>query len=132
MAAARHLAAVDPRPKFKNQKKAANPLRRNLVADLQRNPLPPNPLAAKNPAGRKRRSDLQKVRQMPSQTPLLKAASERIDASQGKIFFEKSLAQQTIGDRVTSPRAVLRLRGNLAGQVFGIRGRSDDSVKIFP
>ena len=72
------------------------------------------------------------VRQMPSQTPLLKAASARIDASQGKIFFEKFLAQQTIGDKVAAPRAVLRLRGNLAGQVFRIRGRSDDSVKIFP
>ncbi len=71
------------------------------------------------------------VRQMPSQTPLLKADSARIDASQGKIFFEKFLAQQTIGDKVTAPRAVLRLRGNLAGQVFRIRGRSDDSVKIF-
>ena len=72
------------------------------------------------------------VRQMPSQTPLFKAASARIDASQGKIFFEKFLAQQTISDKVASPRAVLRLRGNLAGQVFRIRGRSDDSVKIFP
>jgi hypothetical protein len=56
----------------------------------------------------------------------------RIDASQGKIFLEKFLAQQTIGDKITVPRAVLRLRGNLAGQVFRIRGRSDDSVKIFP
>ena len=72
------------------------------------------------------------VRQMPSQTLLLKAASARIDPSQGKIFFEKSLAQQTIGDKVTAPRAVLRLRGNLAGQVFRIRGRSDESAKIFP
>jgi len=72
------------------------------------------------------------VRQMPTQTPHLKAESARIDASQGKIFFEKFLAQQTIGDKVTAPRAVLRLRGNLAGQVFRIRGRSDDSVKIFP
>jgi len=72
------------------------------------------------------------VRQMPSQTPFLKADSARIDASQGKIFFEKFLAQQTISDKLTAPRAVLRLRGNLAGQVFRIRGRSDDSVKIFP
>jgi hypothetical protein len=70
--------------------------------------------------------------ELPSQTPLLKADSARIDASQGKIFFEKFLAQQTIGDKVTAPRAVLPLRGNLAGQVFRIRGRSDDSVKIFP
>jgi hypothetical protein len=69
---------------------------------------------------------------MPSQTPFLKADSARIDASQCKIFFEKFLAQQTITDKVTAPRAVLRLRGNLAGQVFRIRGRSDDSVKIFP
>ena len=72
------------------------------------------------------------VRQMPSQAPLLQSDSARIDASQGKIFFEKFLAQQTIGDKVTAPRAVLRLRGNLAGQVFRIRGRSDDSAKIFP
>ena len=72
------------------------------------------------------------VRQMPFKTPLLKADSARIDASQGKIFFEKFLSQRTIGDKVTAPRAVLRLRGNLAGQVFRIRGRSDDSVKIFP
>jgi hypothetical protein len=72
------------------------------------------------------------VRQLPSQTPLLKSDLARIDASQGKIFFEKFLAQQTIGDKVTAPRAVLRLRGNLAGQVFRIRGRSDESVKIFP
>jgi hypothetical protein len=72
------------------------------------------------------------VRQMPSQAPLLQAASARIDASQGKIFFEKFLVQQTIGDKLTAPRAVLHLRGNLAGQVFRIRGRSDDSVKIFP
>lgn len=72
------------------------------------------------------------VRQLPSQTPLLKAQMARIDPSQGKIFFEKFLAQQTIGDKVTAPRAVLRLRGNLAGQVFRIRGRFDDSVKIFP
>ena len=72
------------------------------------------------------------VRQMPSQTPLLKAASARIDASQGKIFFENFLAQQTNSDKVSAPRAVLRLRGNLAGQVFRIRGRSDESGKIFP
>jgi hypothetical protein len=72
------------------------------------------------------------VRQMPSQAPLLQAASARIDASQGKIFFEKFVARQTISDKVTFLRAVLRLRGNLAGQVFRIRGRSDDSVKIFP
>ena len=36
------------------------------------------------------------MRQMPSQTLLLKADSARIDTSQGKIFFEKFLAQQTI------------------------------------
>ena len=72
------------------------------------------------------------VRQLTSQNPFLKADSARIDASQGKIFFEKFLSQQTISDKVTAPRAVLRLRGNLAGQVFRIRGRSDDSVKIFP
>ena len=69
---------------------------------------------------------------MPSQTPFLKSDSARIDASQGKMFFEKFLATQTSGDKVNAPRAVLRLRGNLAGQVFRIRGRSDDSVKIFP
>ena len=72
------------------------------------------------------------VRRLPSQTPLLKAESARIDASQGKIFFEKFLAQQTIVEKITASRAVLRLRGGLAGQVFRIRGRSDDSVKIFP
>ena len=72
------------------------------------------------------------VRQMPSQTPLLKAQMARIDASQGKIFFEKFVARQTISDKVTFLLAVLRLRGNLAGQVFRIRGRSDDSVKIYP
>ena len=72
------------------------------------------------------------VRQLLFRSPLLKADSARIDTSQGKIFFEKFLARQTIGDKVTAPRAVLRLRGNLAGQVFRIRGRSDDSVKIFP
>ena len=69
---------------------------------------------------------------MQSQTPFLKAASARIDPSQGKIFLEKFLAQQTIGDKITASRAVLRLRGNLAGQVFRIRGRSNESVKIFP
>jgi hypothetical protein len=72
------------------------------------------------------------VRQLPFHNPLCKSDLARIDASQGKIFFEKFLAQQTIGEKVTAPRAVLRLRGNLAGQVFRIRGRSDDSVKIFP
>ncbi len=72
------------------------------------------------------------VRQLPSHTFLLKAESARIDASQGKIFCEKFLAQQTIGDKVTAPRAVLRLRGNLSGQVYRIRGRSDDYLKIFP
>ena len=72
------------------------------------------------------------VRQLPSQTPLLKADSARIDASQGKIFFKKFLAQQTIVDNISAPRAVLRLRGNLAGQVFRVRGGSDDSVKVFP
>jgi hypothetical protein len=72
------------------------------------------------------------VRQLPSQTPLLKADSARIDAFQGKIFFEKFLATQTSGDKINAPRAVLRLRGNLAGQVFRIRGRSDESDKIFP
>jgi hypothetical protein len=72
------------------------------------------------------------VRQKPSQTLLLVADSARIDASQGKIFFEKFLSRQTISHKITAPRAVLRLRGNLAGQVFRIRSRSDDSVKIFP
>ncbi len=72
------------------------------------------------------------VRQMPSQVLLLKSNSARIDTSQGKIFFEKFLAQQTISEKITVSCVVLRLRGNLAGQVFRIRGRSDDSVKIFP
>jgi hypothetical protein len=56
----------------------------------------------------------------------------RIDASQGKIFLEKFLAQHSSKDNISSPRAVLRLRGNLSAQVFRIRGRDDDSVKIFP
>ena len=72
------------------------------------------------------------VRQMPSQTSLLSAQMARIDASQGSIFFEKFLAQQTISIKISALRAVLRLRGDFAGQVFRIRGRSDDSVKIFP
>ena len=72
------------------------------------------------------------VGQMPSQNLLLEADSARIDPSHGQIFFENPLAQQTIVDKVAASRPVLRLRGNLAGQVFRIRGRSDDSVKIFP
>jgi hypothetical protein len=72
------------------------------------------------------------VSQATAQSPLFQAQMARIDAPQGKIFFEKFFTQQTISDKVTFPRAVLRLRGNLAGQVFRIRGRSDDSVKIFP
>lgn len=72
------------------------------------------------------------VRQIPSQTRLLAADSARIDASQGKIFFEKLLTELTIENKVTASRAVLRLRGNLAGQVFRIRGRSDESMIIFP
>ena len=128
----RHLKKeANPTPQRNPAGDQQNPLRRNPAADLPRNPLPPNPLAGKNPAER-RRSDFQKVRQLPFRPPLLKAASARIDPSQGKIFFEKFLAQQTIGDKVSAPRAVLRLRGSLAGQVFRIRGRSDDSVKIFP
>jgi hypothetical protein len=72
------------------------------------------------------------VSQSTAQSPLLQAQMARIDAPQGKIFFEKFLATQTSGDKINAPRAVLRLRGNLAGQVFRIRGRDDDSVKIFP
>jgi len=72
------------------------------------------------------------VSQATMQSPLLKAQMARIDAMQGKIFLEKFLATQTTGNKVSSPRAVLRLRGDLAGQVFRIRGRADDSVKIFP
>jgi hypothetical protein len=67
-----------------------------------------------------------------AQSPLLQAQMARIDAQQGKIFFENFLATQTSGDKVYALRPVLRLRGGLAGQVFRIRGRSDDSVKIFP
>lgn len=47
-------------PKSKNQKKVevkVSPLPKNPVVQHPRNPLPPNPLAAKNPAGRKRRSN---------------------------------------------------------------------------
>jgi hypothetical protein len=72
------------------------------------------------------------IRESPAQYPLLQAGSARIDASQGKIFLEKFLAQHSNKDNISTPRAVLRLRGNLAGQIFRIRGRSDDSVKIFP
>ena len=67
-----------------------------------------------------------------AQSPLFEAQMARIDAPQGKIFFEKFLATQTSGNKVNAPRAVLRLRGNLAAQVFRIRGRDDDSAKIFP
>ena len=72
------------------------------------------------------------IRQSPAQAPLFQAGSARIDASQGKIFLEKFLAQRENGDSICTPRSVLRLRGGLAGQVFRIRGRSDESVKIFP
>jgi hypothetical protein len=72
------------------------------------------------------------VSRVTAQSLLIQAQMARIDAQQGKIFFEKFLAKQTSGDKVNAPRAVLRLRGNLAGQVFRIRGRGDDSVKIFP
>jgi hypothetical protein len=72
------------------------------------------------------------VSQATARSPLLQAQMARIDATQGKILFEKFLATQTSGDKFNVPCAVLRLRGNLAGQVFRIRGRSDDSVKIFP
>ena len=72
------------------------------------------------------------IRESPAQYPLFQAKSARIDASQGKIFFEKFLVQHSNTGNTSTPRAVLRLRGDLAGQVFRIRGRSDDSVKIFP
>jgi hypothetical protein len=72
------------------------------------------------------------VRQLQSQTPFLKSDSARIDASQGKIFFEKFLAQHSNVGNIFILRAVMHLRGNLAGQVFRIRSRSDDSVKNFP
>ncbi len=72
------------------------------------------------------------VSQSTAQAPLLQAQMARIATPKGEIFFDKFLATQTYGDKVTAPRAVLRLRGNLAGQVFRIRGRSYNSVKIFP
>ena len=72
------------------------------------------------------------IRESPAQYPLFQAKSARIDASQGKIFFEKFLAQHSNTGNISTPRAVLCLRGNLAGQVFRIWGRSDESVKIFP
>jgi hypothetical protein len=51
------VAVAVAQPKSRNQKKvAASPLPKNLVVQHPRNPLPPIPLAAKNPAGRKRRS----------------------------------------------------------------------------
>jgi hypothetical protein len=44
--------------KSRNQKKAEpNPLLKIPIVQLPKNLLPPNPLAAKNPAGRNRRSD---------------------------------------------------------------------------
>lgn len=72
------------------------------------------------------------VSQANAQSLLIQAQMARIDAPQGKIFFEKFLATPTSGNKINAPRAVLRLRGNLAGQVFRLRGRYDDSVKIFP
>jgi hypothetical protein len=50
---------------------------------------------------------------MPSQTLLLKADLAWIDASQGKIFFKKFLAQHAINDKNTASTAVLCLHGFL-------------------
>jgi hypothetical protein len=72
------------------------------------------------------------VRQSAATKALFRSQQARIDAAQGKIFLEKFLVSQTNDVVITSQRAVLILRGNFAGQVFRIRGRSDDSVKIFP
>jgi hypothetical protein len=55
------------------------------------------------------------ISQANAQSPLLQAQMARIDAPQGKIFFEKFLVTQTSVDKVTLSRAVLRLHGNMAG-----------------
>jgi hypothetical protein len=54
------VQAAAAQPKFKNQKKGRkeNPLPKNPVVQLLKNPLHQSPQAAKNPAGRKRRSDI--------------------------------------------------------------------------
>jgi hypothetical protein len=75
-------------PKSKNQKKVeSSPLPKNPVVQHPRNPLPPIPLAAKNPAGRKRRSDVETIALYAS-TPAAKRkwrASTRLKAK----FFRK-------------------------------------------
>ena len=71
------------------------------------------------------------VRQSAATNALFRSQQARIDAAQGKIFLEKFLVSQTNDVVTSSQRAVLSLRGDFAGQVFRIRGRSDESVKIF-
>ena len=72
------------------------------------------------------------VRQSLKPTALFQSQKARIDAAQGKVFLDKFLVLPTMDIITSSRRAVLSLRGDFAGQVFRIRGRSDESVKIFP
>lgn len=73
-----------------------------------------------------------KVFQMPENSPLLEAKTARIDAPQGKVFLEKCFALDNKSEIKSFNRSAMRLRGNQAGQVFLIRGRDDEIVKIFP
>ena len=73
-----------------------------------------------------------KVCQMPENSPLLEAKTARIDAPQGKVFLEKCFALDNKSEIKSFNRSAMRLRGNQAGQVFLIRGRDDEIVKIFP
>ena len=73
-----------------------------------------------------------KVFQMPENRPLLEAKTARIDATQGKVFLEKCFALDNKSEIKSFNRSAMRLRGNQAGQVFLIRGRDDEIVKIFP
>ena len=73
-----------------------------------------------------------KVCQMPENRPLLEAKTARIDAPQGKVFLEKCFALDNKSEIKSFNRSAMRLRGNQAGQVFLIRGRDDEIVKIFP
>ena len=73
-----------------------------------------------------------KVCQMPENRPLLEAKTARIDAPQGKVFLEKCFALDNKSEKKSCNRSVMRLRGDQSGQVFLIRGRDDEIVKIFP
>ena len=73
-----------------------------------------------------------KVCQMLANSPLLEAKTARIDATQGKVFLEKCLTFDNKSEKKSCNRSVMRLRGDQSGQVFLIRGRDDEIVKIFP